>query len=299
MATNVLVVHGPNLNLLGERPGDERGRTLDELNGLIHQRADELGLVVKIYQSNHEGELVNFLQAERRWAESIIINPEALTHTSYVLRETLSALGKPALEVHLSDIRRRESWRRRSVIKDVCAGQVMGKGFDSYLIALERIASGDLSGRRKASRIGLMKKSAARRAEAKPEPAVPAKAAERTERVEKSIGRKGSERPGRAEPAVPPKSLGRSPSRGEPATEFLSRALVRQRISERLGGKMTPGALASWARGHWERIQRGGAAETGQRELLEETLQALMLSMVPPSRLTDEQLVELMAQLEG
>lgn len=290
MATNVLVVHGPNLNLLGERPGDERGRTLDTLNGLIHQRADELGLKVKIYQSNHEGDLLNFLQAERRWAEAIVINPEALTHTSYVLRECLAALDKPTLEVHLTDIRRRESWRRRSVIKDVCAGQVMGKGFDSYLIALERIASDDYSGRRKASRAGVQKKAATRKAEAKPEPRAKEAAAERGE---KTIGRKGGERP------APPKSVGRPSTKLEPATEFLSRALVRQRISERLGGKLSPGALASWARGHWERIQRGGAAETGQRELLEEVLQALMLSMIPPSRLNDEQLIELMAQLEG
>lgn len=298
MATNVLVVHGPNLNLLGERPGDERGRTLDELNGLIHERADELGLAVKIYQSNHEGDLVNFLQAERRWAESIVINPEALTHTSYVLRECLSALGKPALEVHLTDIRRRESWRRRSVIKEVCVGQVMGKGFDSYLIALERIASGDYSGRRKASRAAVQKKTAARKAEAKPEPKQREPAAPPA--GEKTIGRKGSERPARAEPAAAPaKSLGRASAKLVPATEFLSRALVRQRISERLSGKITPGALASWARGHWERIQRGGAAETGQRELLEETLQALMLSMIPPSRLNDEQLIELMTQLDG
>src|SRR5512146_259356 len=217
MATNVLVVHGPNLNLLGERPGDERGRTLDELNGLIHQRADELGLAVKIYQSNHEGELVNFLQAERRWAESIIINPEALTHTSYVLRECLSALGKPALEVHLTDIRRRESWRRRSVIKDVCAGQVMGKGFESYLIALERIASGDYSGRRKASRIGLMKKSVARRAEAKSEakpkePAAPPSAPRRPSAA------RGASAPPAPSPLRRPRSPwgGRRPRRSSP-----------------------------------------------------------------------------------
>jgi 3-dehydroquinate dehydratase-2 len=287
---NVLVVHGPNLNLLGERPGDERGRTLDELNGLIHQRAEELGLAVKIYQSNHEGELVNFLQAERRWAESIIINPEALTHTSYVLRECLSALGKPTLEVHLTDIRRRESWRRKSVIKDVCSGQVMGKGFDSYLIALDRIASGDLSGRRKASRAAVEKKVAARKAEPA---ASPAAALAKAVAADKTIGRRADRS------AAPAKSVGRSSAKVEHATEFLSRALVRQRISERLTGKMSPGSLASWARGHWERIQRGGAAETGQREVLEETLQALMLSMVPPSRLTDEQLIDLMAQLEG
>ncbi|MHB8879014.1 MAG: type II 3-dehydroquinate dehydratase, partial [Myxococcaceae bacterium] len=148
----ILVVHGPNLNLLGEREGDEKGKTLEGLNGLIRSTAAGLGLEVKILQSNHEGAIVDALHAERRWADGVIINPAALTHTSYVLREALFGIGKPALEVHLTDIRRRESWRRKSVIKEVCAAQVMGKGFDSYVIALQRFASGDLAGRKKGSK---------------------------------------------------------------------------------------------------------------------------------------------------
>src|SRR5579883_2197890 len=103
---NILVLHGPNLNLLGERPGDEKGRPLEELNGLIRARAVALGHSVKVFQSNHEGELVDTLHAERRWAQGIVINPGALAHYSYVLREALVAVDKPTIEVHLTDIRR-------------------------------------------------------------------------------------------------------------------------------------------------------------------------------------------------
>jgi 3-dehydroquinate dehydratase II len=123
---NILVIHGPNLNLLGEREGDEKGRTLDELNHELQALAERAGLSLRVFQSNHEGALIDRIHAERKWADGILINPGALTHTSYVLRDALAAVGKPTLEVHLTDIRRRESWRRKSVIKDVCAAQVRG-----------------------------------------------------------------------------------------------------------------------------------------------------------------------------
>lgn len=290
----ILVLHGPNLNLLGEREGDERERTLEELNRLIRARASELCLELKILQSNHEGVLVDTIHAERRWADGILINPAALTHTSYVLREALAAVGKPALEVHLTDIRRRESWRRKSVIKDVCAAQIMGKGFDSYLIALQRLADGDLAGRGRRSR----GKAEARPA-SKPEPktrAAPARAA-----AQKTLGRKPVEGPA-PRAAAPEKTLGRrvqEVAKGRPATDFLTRALVRQKIADRLSGKLSPGGLATWARSQWQEVQRGAPAESGQRELLEDSLQTLVLSAVPSGRLSDEQLVDLMAQLEG
>ena len=269
MAKRILVVHGPNLNLLGERPGDEKGLTLEELNRRIRERAAELGLEVKIFQSNHEGALVELLHAERKWADGILINPAALTHTSYVLREALAAVDLPAIEVHLTDIRRRESWRRKSVIKDVCRAQVMGKGFESYLIALGRFAAGDLAGRKRATRAREGSATpAARKAEAKAK----AGAAEKARAASK---------------------------KGGPAIEFLTRALVRQKIADRLAGTMSPGALASWARAHWLEVRSGGAAETGHRGDLEDSLQALTLSTVGPSKLSDEQLIELMTQLDG
>lgn len=291
----ILVVHGPNLNLLGEREGDEKGRTLDELNGLIRSRAAALGLEVKIFQSNHEGALVDLLQAERHWADGVLINPAALTHTSYVLREALFAIGKPTLEVHLTDIRRRESWRRKSVIKEVCAAQVMGKGFDSYLVALQRFASGDLAGRKRGP------KAVASPAKAPARKVAPPK----IEPARKTIGPAAARAPLAPVAAAKPradgqKTLGRvavEPRRG--GTDLLSRALVRQKIADRLSGKISPSGLATWARSQWFEVQRGAPAESGQRELLEDSLQSLVLSAMPASRMTDDQLVNLMTQLDG
>ncbi|MFZ5470307.1 MAG: type II 3-dehydroquinate dehydratase [Myxococcota bacterium] len=297
MFKRLLVVHGPNLNLLGERAEDEPGVTLGSLEALIRARAGALGLEVKFFQSNHEGKLVDFLHAERQWADGIVINPGALTHYSYVLREALFAVGRPAIEVHLTDIRRRESWRRKSVIKDVCAAQVMGKGADSYLAALERFARGDLTGRqrRKAAKVPAPpKKTASGKSTAAKPPSAP-----------KTLGRP-------REPASPPsklsvpagngasaKTLGRAPVEARRANEALNRAQVRQKIADRLAGKLSPAGLASWARGQYLEVQRGAPAESGYRELLEDSLQSLTLSTMPASKLSEEQLIELMAQLEG
>jgi 3-dehydroquinate dehydratase II len=319
MGMKILVLHGPNLNLLGEREGDERGRTLDDLNGLIRAKAGELGLEVKIFQSNHEGVLVDTLHAERRWADAILINPAALTHTSYVLRDAVAAVKKPTLEVHLTDIRRRESWRRKSVIKDVCDAQVMGKGFDSYLIALQRFADKDLSGRKRRGKaeVAVAPKAAlAPKTKVREEPRAPA--------PPKTIGRRAAEEPPARQ--APQKTLGPAPAKdreplpaprapaamektvgrrtgdgakGKPGAEGLSRAVVRQKIADRLAGKLSPAGLATWARSQWLEVQRGAPAESGQRELLEDSLQSLVLSALPASRLSDEQLVDLMAQLEG
>lgn len=282
---NILVLHGPNLNLLGERPGDEKGKTLAELDRAIRAHADSLGVAVKILQSNHEGVLVDTLHAERRWADAVVINPGALTHTSYVLREAIAATGKPVIEVHLTDIRRRESWRRKSVIKDVCEAQVMGKGFNSYLLAMDKFAPRFAT-------------AAKKKAGAEKKPAPEKKSAE------KSLGRRVSEAAKTAGPvSAKPKSLGRAVARAattmEPATERLTRALVRQKIAERLSGKLSPSGLATWARSKWLDVQRGAAAESGQRELLEDSLQQLVLASVPPAKLSDEELIELMTQLDG
>jgi 3-dehydroquinate dehydratase-2 len=291
---NILVLHGPNLNLLGERPGDEKGHTLAELDGLLRAKAAALKLAVKIFQSNHEGALLDTLHAERRWAEGVVINPGALTHTSYVLREALAAIDKPVIEVHLTDIRRRESWRRKSVIKDVCKSQVLGKGMDSYLIALERFATGDLAGRKKTTRLLTKTLGPAPKAETPV-----AKPAHGAERATKTLGRKAASAPPAPTPTVGNgKTLGRT-SVTRSGTDILSRALVRQKIAERLSGKLTPAGLATWARARWLDVQRGAPAESGQRELLEDSLQSLVLSVSPASRLTDEQLIELMTQLEG
>lgn len=138
---NVLVLHGPNLNLLGEREPDVYGAmTLAELNGELRRKARTLGLSLRIFQSNHEGKLIDLLHAHRRWARGCVFNPGAYTHYSYALRDAVAAAQIPTIEVHLSHIKEREAFRRVSVIAPVCLGQITGKGLGSYLEALERLA---------------------------------------------------------------------------------------------------------------------------------------------------------------
>lgn len=130
----VLVVHGPNLNLLGEREPAIYGKlTLDEINEEISKFAVTQYVHLRFFQSNHEGELIDWIQSQRQWAHGIVINPAAFTHYSIALRDAISSVGLPAVEVHLSDIKKREKFRRISVIQDVCIGQISGKGWKSYI----------------------------------------------------------------------------------------------------------------------------------------------------------------------
>ncbi len=134
----ILIVHGPNLNLLGEREPEVYGRTtLDELNAELSKFAEQCHVAVQCFQSNHEGALLDFLHSERRNAAGIVINPGALTHYSYALRDALAAVDLPAVEVHLSDIHRREEFRHTSVIRDICLAQISGYGVGSYRRGLE------------------------------------------------------------------------------------------------------------------------------------------------------------------
>lgn len=134
---NVLVIHGPNLNLLGMRePKIYGSHTLDEINALIQEAAKELGLQVRMVQSNQEGEIVEAIQQALDWAQVIIINPAAYTHTSLAIRDALAAVRMPAIEVHLSNIYAREEFRHHSVTAAVCAGVVSGFGAHGYVAAL-------------------------------------------------------------------------------------------------------------------------------------------------------------------
>jgi 3-dehydroquinate dehydratase II len=139
---NVLVLHGPNLNLLGEREPHIYGRTtLGELDALIAARAAELGMSVRSYQSNHEGLLIDFLHSERKWAQGLLLNAGALTHYSWALSDAVVATGLACIEVHLSDVSKREAWRQLSVFEHVRKGVVSGKGVDSYLEGLALLAA--------------------------------------------------------------------------------------------------------------------------------------------------------------
>jgi 3-dehydroquinate dehydratase-2 len=140
----ILVIHGPNINLLGQRePGVYGTVTYDELNRRILERATELGVQVRLFQSNHEGVIVDTIQQAPTEAEAIIINPGAYTHYSYAIADALRAVRLPIIEVHLSNIHAREEWRRNSVVAPVAVGQIAGFGVQSYLLALEAIVNLD------------------------------------------------------------------------------------------------------------------------------------------------------------
>ena len=135
---NILLLNGPNLNLLGEREPEIYGKTtLAELEQMVQSRAQGLGHTVRALQSNHEGALIDELHQSRHWADGVIFNPGAFTHYSYALRDAIAATKLRVVEVHLSDITRREPWRRISVLEEVCAHRVVGKGTAGYLEALE------------------------------------------------------------------------------------------------------------------------------------------------------------------
>ena len=137
---NFLVLHGPNLNLLGVRePGIYGTDTLETINQSLKDLAQELGGTVAIVQSNHEGVLVDAIQSASGTTDGILINPAAYTHTSVAIRDALSAVGLPTVEVHLSNIHRREEFRRHSYIAPVAAGQISGFGRDSYLLGLRAL----------------------------------------------------------------------------------------------------------------------------------------------------------------
>ena len=135
---NILVINGPNLNLLGTREPEIYGTdTLEELMMWLETSPVGNDHAFKFFQSNHEGEIIDTLHDERHWAVGILINPAAFTHYSYAIRDAISAVRIPTIEVHLSDIRKREEFRQISVISSVCVDQVSGMGKDSYLEGLK------------------------------------------------------------------------------------------------------------------------------------------------------------------
>ncbi len=137
----ILVINGPNLNMLGIREPEIYGNlTLDEINRKLEKTAEELKLELTFFQSNHEGLIVDTIQSAYGKMDGIVINPAAFTHYSIAIRDAISAVGIPTVEVHLSDIQNRESFRSSSVTEAVCIKQICGKGVNSYIEALEFMA---------------------------------------------------------------------------------------------------------------------------------------------------------------
>jgi 3-dehydroquinate dehydratase-2 len=277
MPARVLVLHGPNLNLLVD---------LEDIDAQLDDRARELGLDLKSFQANAEGPLVDALQAERTKVSGIIVNAARLAPTADVLAEALTLVRRPTIEVLLD-----AGFKARSALKGAVTEQVVGRGADAYLRALEKLGSAlsSLASRPTAALdLSKLQSPASTVSDDMAETGPIAKA-----EVKKTLGRKQAP-VAETDTALIKKSLGGRREKPTP-DGALSRSMVREKISERLSGKLTPAGLATWARAQWQQIQRGAPVESGQRDRLEDVLQTLLLSA--STKANDHQLIELMTQL--
>ena len=141
---NILVVNGPNLNLLGIREPEIYGsKTYNNLVSFLLDYAKNNGIMMEVFQTNHEGEIIDIIQQNYKRFDGIIINPGAFTHYSYAIFDCIASVSIPTVEVHLSNIKNREPFRRISVIKPACVGQIYGKGFESYIDAIKLLQKGE------------------------------------------------------------------------------------------------------------------------------------------------------------
>jgi 3-dehydroquinate dehydratase-2 len=150
MPMKILVINGPNLNMLGKRDTEHYGTdTLETIEQKLVEKSESLGCELSFFQSNHEGAIIDFIQAQAGGADGILINPAALTHYGYSLHDALVDAGLPVVEVHLSDIKAREEWRKISVIADVAIKQFSGLKKQSYILGLEALVEHIMGGKKK------------------------------------------------------------------------------------------------------------------------------------------------------
>jgi len=317
MPQRILVLHGPNLNLL------EGERSLTTIDARLEARATALGVEVKTFQSNWEGALLDFLAAERNWFDAVIVNPASLAPAAVALAEALSLLKKPAIEVLLDSAK-----TGRSALKSVVQKQIYGKGPGGYLEALDALAPKGAAARAGKAQAPAPPATNPKLRDTAPMRGVPSKPIDEV-RATKTIGPASQPRMQPQRPQVP-KTIGPSARAADPSRDItrpgktigprkvqgvpdprstpvgrrttsgelhigLTREDVRRRIAERLSGRLSPSGLATWARQQWQSIQRGAPCETGQRDKLEDVLQTLLLSTA--SKASDEQLIDLMTQL--
>lgn len=140
MTKHVLLLNGPNLNLLGTREPDVYGSmTLEDISDRVRDYISPYAIELRVQQSNHEGELIDMLHIARNWADGVVFNPGAYTHTSVALRDAISAIEIPVIEVHLSNVHARESFRQHSYLAPVCMGQISGFGWRSYILGVHAL----------------------------------------------------------------------------------------------------------------------------------------------------------------
>ena len=140
MTKHVLLLHGPNLNLLGTRQPEIYGSaTLADINAAADRHLERYDIALRTAQSNHEGELIDLLHDARDWADGVVFNPGAYTHSSIALRDAIVAIELPVIEVHLSNVHGREAFRHKSMLAGVCLGQIAGFGWHGYLLALDAL----------------------------------------------------------------------------------------------------------------------------------------------------------------
>ena len=291
MARRALLLLGPNLKLLGLGK-----KSFEEGTAILQARAVALDVTLRVCQSNAEGELLDTLFEQREWADAVLLDLGILSPRAEAVAEALKALGTFALEIDPT------GKRTRSALKGTVKKTWGGDGFSAYLKALESLVPRSVvenARRIDDKRAKTMGPAARPRDVQMTEPFV-----ERTESQPtlplvargKTIGRKTTS------PDLPKVVAARGMvSRGDSSmvSGALSRAAVREKIAERLRGALSAQQLSTWARARWNEIQKNAPTETGQRDLIEETLQLLITGGLPGTFITDDRLIELMARLDS